>query len=75
MPLTPKGKKIMAAMKKEYGPKKAKSVFYAAENKGTNKGVHYARPSGKEAPEGRNWSFNNLQPVSIFLIKVFESIH
>ena len=47
MPLTPKGKKIMAAMKKEYGPKKAKSVFYAAENKGTIKGVHYSRRSVK----------------------------
>jgi len=47
MPLTAKGKKIMAAMKKEYGPKKAKSVFYASENKGTIKGVHYARRSVK----------------------------
>ena len=40
MPLTKKGKKIMKNMQKEYGPKKAKSVFYASENKGTIKGVH-----------------------------------
>ena len=39
MPLTKKGKKIMRAMKKEYGAKKGKKVFYASENKGTIKGV------------------------------------
>lgn len=39
MPLTKKGKKIMSAMKKEYGPKKGKQVFYASRNKGTIKGV------------------------------------
>jgi hypothetical protein len=38
MPLTPKGDKIMAAMKKEYG-KEAKKVFYASRNKGTITGV------------------------------------
>ena len=47
MPLTPKGKKILAAMKSEYGPKKGKSVFYASENKGAIKGVHYSRRSVK----------------------------
>ena len=31
MPLNAKGKKIMAAMKKQYGAK-AKEVFYASEN-------------------------------------------
>lgn len=45
MPVTKKGKKIMAAMKKEYGAKKGKSVFYAAANKGTIKGVE----KGKKA--------------------------
>jgi hypothetical protein len=40
MPLTKKGKKIMGAMKKEYGPKKGESVFYASANKGKIKGVH-----------------------------------
>lgn len=39
MPLTKKGKKIMGAMKKEYGPVKGKGVFYASRNKGTIKGV------------------------------------
>ena len=43
MPLTKKGKKIFAAMKGEYGAKKGKQVFYAAENKGTIKGVHSTR--------------------------------
>jgi len=40
MPLTPKGRKIMGAMKKKYGSKKAKQVFYASVNKGTISGVH-----------------------------------
>lgn len=39
MPLNKKGKKIMSAMKKEYGSEKGKSVFYASENKGTIKRV------------------------------------
>jgi len=40
MPLTKKGKKIIRAMKKEYGRKKGKSVFYASANAGKIKGVH-----------------------------------
>jgi len=40
MPLTPKGKKILARMQKKYGPKRGKSVFYASANKGSIKGVH-----------------------------------
>ena len=43
MPQTKKGRKIMAAMKKEYGPNKGESVFYASANKGTIKGVHVKR--------------------------------
>ena len=39
MPLTPKGKKIQAAMKKQYGSRKGVQVFNAAANKGTGKGV------------------------------------
>ena len=39
MPLTPKGKEIMSAMKKEYGAKKGESVFYASRNAGKIKGV------------------------------------
>ena len=40
MPLTAKGKKIMANMRAEYGTEKAKRVFYASANKGTITGVH-----------------------------------
>ena len=40
MPLTKKGTKILAAMKKQYGAKKGKEVFYASANKGTITGVH-----------------------------------
>ena len=36
MPLNTKGKKIMKAMKKEYG-KNAEKVFYASKNKGVIK--------------------------------------
>jgi hypothetical protein len=39
MPLTKKGEKIKKAMEKQYGKKKGEEVFYAAENKGTIKGV------------------------------------
>lgn len=40
MPLTDKGKKIVSAMKQEYGDEKGESVFYASANKGTISGVH-----------------------------------
>lgn len=39
MPLTKKGKKIKSAMEEQYGKEKGKQVFYAAENKGSIKGV------------------------------------
>jgi len=38
MPLNTKGKKIMKAMKKEYG-KNAEKVLYASKNKGVIKNV------------------------------------
>lgn len=44
MPLTKKGKKIMAAMREEYGAKRGAQVFYASERKGTIKGVHRSSP-------------------------------
>jgi hypothetical protein len=47
MPLTSKGKKIKAAMQKEYGKKKGEQVFYATENKGTIKGVTKSRKGKK----------------------------
>lgn len=34
MPLTAKGKKVKAAMAKQYGKEKGERVFYATENKG-----------------------------------------
>ena len=40
MPLTKKGAEVMAAMRKEYGAKKAKQVFYASVNSGKLTGVH-----------------------------------
>jgi len=40
MPLTKRGAKIMRAMKKKYGEKKGKQVFYSSANKGTISGVH-----------------------------------
>lgn len=40
VPLTKKGKKIMRSMKKTYGDKKGKRVFYASANKGTIKSAH-----------------------------------
>ena len=39
MPLTAKGRKIKASMKRTYGAKKGERVFYASENKGKIKGV------------------------------------
>ncbi len=39
-PLTKKGTKILASMRKQYSTKKAEEVFYASANKGTIKGVH-----------------------------------
>ena len=41
MPLTPKGKKILAQMKETYKTaEKGGKVFYASQNKGTIKGTH-----------------------------------
>ena len=41
MPLTQKGKTILASMMKTYGSeKKAKSVMYASMNAGRIKGIH-----------------------------------
>jgi hypothetical protein len=47
MPLTPKGRKVKAAMEKEYGKEKGKKVFYASENKGTIKGVAKKKKGGR----------------------------
>lgn len=46
MPMTKKGKKIMGAMKEQYGPERGEEVFYASANKGTIKGVEKMREGG-----------------------------
>lgn len=46
MPLTAKGKKILAAMKKQYDPEKGKQVFYASQKTGTITGTH--NPTSKD---------------------------
>lgn len=51
MPLTRKGRKIKAAMTKEYGAKKGEKVFYASRNKGTISGVD-PESSGRGALHG-----------------------
>lgn len=44
MPLTMKGKKVLASMTKQYGPEKGKRVFYASINSGKIKGAeNYGR--------------------------------
>ena len=39
MPLTEKGRKILASMRDQYGDKKGEQVFYASINKGKIKGA------------------------------------
>ncbi|MCK5608871.1 hypothetical protein KAR91_43765 [Candidatus Pacearchaeota archaeon] len=51
MPLTKKGKKIKAAMKKQYGAEKGEQVFYASRQKGTITGIDvksYVKRHGKK---------------------------
>lgn len=50
MPLTPKGRTILTAMRNRYGDKKGKSVFYASINKGKLSGVE-KRPEPKRKPK------------------------
>jgi hypothetical protein len=50
MPLTKKGQKVMAAMKKQYG-ERAEQVFYASVNAGKLKGVEAKQK--KETKNGR----------------------
>lgn len=46
MPLTDKGKKILAAMKRQYGAEKGEQVFYASQNAGTITGTHKKKKHG-----------------------------
>jgi hypothetical protein len=40
MPLTKKGRRILARMRKSYGKKKGTSVFYASQESGKIRGTH-----------------------------------
>lgn len=53
MPLTPKGAKILANMKQEYGGKKGESVFYASANAGKISGVHHSNAENVQAFDER----------------------
>lgn len=56
MPQTAKGKKIEAAMVKEYGTKKGKSVYYASIVKGKIKGAEGKGGTGKLAKAKRTYA-------------------
>lgn len=59
MPLTVKGKKVLAAMKRQYGDKKGERVFYSSQNKGAIKGTHknpHKNPHKKRRK--KSWSDN-----------------
>ena len=49
MPLNKKGKKIMKAMKKQYGADEGEAVFYASKNKGVIDDVERKALGGKVA--------------------------
>ena len=53
MPLSSKGKEIMDNMKKEYGKKKGKQVFYASKN------------AGKISKVDKGF-FGHMNPLSLF---------
>lgn len=53
MPLTRKGRKILHAMQREYGPVKGRTVFYASRNKGVIRDVEVGYPGGPTRAAGR----------------------
>ena len=56
MPQTAKGKKIRSAMKKQYGAKKGKSVYYASIVKGKVKGAEGKGGTGKLAKAKKTYA-------------------
>lgn len=50
MPLTAKGDKILAAMRKQYGAKRGTQVFYASINAGRVTGAEKGRSSQRYKP-------------------------
>jgi hypothetical protein len=63
MPTTAKGKKIKAAMTKEYGAKKGKSVYYASIVKGKVKGAEGPGGTGKLAKAKATYSKRHKKVV------------
>jgi hypothetical protein len=57
-PLSKKGKKIQAAMEKEYGKEKGRSIMYASINKGRISG---ADPTFEKRMNGKNETPNTTQ--------------
>jgi len=47
MPLSGSGKKVLKNMKKQYGAKKGKQVFYASMNKGIEGSAKWHKRNGK----------------------------
>jgi len=73
MPLTSKGKKIMASMKKKYGSKKGEEVFYASKNKGTIEGVEKIKENKMKYIDALNHSVNEaafLAPLAMGAAKM-----
>lgn len=56
MPQTKKGKKIMSAMAKQYGPKKAKRIYFASIVKGRIKGAEGKGGTGKLEKAKRSYA-------------------
>lgn len=52
MPETKKGRKIHAAMRRQYGKKAGDRVFYASANKGSIKGVHVKKRKARAMHRG-----------------------
>ena len=66
MPLTDKGKKIMKAMKSQYGKEEGEKVFYASRNKGKIKGV-------EKANKGKMMKGKGKKPAVIVMIALSPS--
>jgi hypothetical protein len=54
MPLTAKGKKILSAMRSEYGGKKGESVFYASINAGKVTGAEKKAARGAKVAKKKS---------------------
>jgi len=66
-PLTKKGQKILAAMKKAYGEEKGKQIFYASKNKGTISGVD---SKSKNGPSINDPAIRNQIRVALQTLKM-----